>query len=90
VYLVVTWTRHAACITQCTSLEKPMRVADLKHPVVFHYCGKDWVSSCAHTQADTMLWCLELQEGHLMQIPMEAEVVVNDHVHLPAAPMYQA
>jgi len=55
-----------------------MRVADLDIPAVFTFSGKRWVSSSSHTQADTMRWCLDLDGGHLLQLPMDAEVVLLD------------
>jgi hypothetical protein len=55
-----------------------MQVAELDVPVVFRFKGRNWVSSRNQAQAATMRWCLDLDEGHLLQIPMKAEVELVD------------
>ncbi len=55
-----------------------MRVAELDIPAVFLWSGRHWVSSASHTEADTLRWCLDLDGGHLLQVPMEAEVELVD------------
>lgn len=70
-----------------------MRVADLDIPAVFTFSGRRWVSSSSHTQADTMRWCIDLDGGHLLQLPMDAEVVLLDEAeaaHLLAMHREQA